>query len=174
MIPAMTRKRVVRAALCAGIVLGGCGGGGDIDAGGGASADRGLVEFVGCMRRQGIQLGDPVVTGDDKVEIRPAPGAPVAPRAAFDAATRACEAEGYSRFGDGERQHLDRSKEDQAVAFARCARRQGIDLPDPRFEDGAITNWEPDGLGIDVEAPDVVAVGESCAGESGFNPWQDL
>ncbi|HVF13147.1 MAG TPA: hypothetical protein VM942_01040 [Acidimicrobiales bacterium] len=171
----MTRKRVVAAALCAAIVFGGCGSAGDdVGAGGGASADQGLAEFVGCMRRQGIQLSDPVVTGGDKVEIRPAPGAPIAPQEEFDAATRACEAEGFSRFGDGERRRLDRSKEDQAVAFARCARSHGVDLPDPRFEDGAITNWEPDGLGIDVEAPDVAAVGERCAGESGFNPWEDL
>ena len=162
-------------ALCSGVLLAGCGrGGGGVDVAGGASVDQGLVDFVRCMRRHGIQLADPVRTGDDKVEVRPAPGAPLASRQEFDEATRSCEAEGHSRFGDGQRRRLDRSKEDEAVAFARCVRGEGVDLPDPRFEDGAVTNWDPDALGIDVEAPDVVAVGERCAGATGFNPWEDL
>lgn len=173
-IPAMRRQLVV-AALCAGVLLAGCGrGDGGIDGAGGAAVEQGLVDFVRCMRRHGIQLADPVATGDDNVEVRPAKGAPVASRQEFDAATRACEADGHSRLGDGERRRLDRPEEDEAVAFARCVRREGVDLPDPRFEDGAVTNWDPDSLSIDVEAPDVVAAGERCAGTTGFDPWEDL
>lgn len=161
------------AVVMAGLLVAGCGGGGGTGRAAPA-ADAGLAEFVQCMRRHGVPLADPVVTGTDEVEIRPAQGAPVVARADFDAATRACEAEGHHPFGGGARQAPDRDREDRAVAFARCARREGIALPDPRFEDGEVTNWDPAALGIDLEAPAVVAVGGRCTRESGFDPWEDL
>lgn len=158
-------------------MLGACGGGQEGGSGAADSAplDEGLLEFVRCMRRQGIQLADPKITGEDKVEIRPAQGAPIASRADFDAATEACEREGYSRFGTTKpKRTVEPDREDNAIEFARCARREGVDLPDPRFEDGAITNWSPAALGIDLDDPDVVAIGETCARESGFDPWKEL
>lgn len=134
------------------------------------------MDFVRCMRRHGIQLADPVVTGRDKVEIGPAPGAPLAPESEFDAATRACEAEGYSRFGKaGDRgRGGDGVDEEGALAFARCVRRSGIPLPDPRFERGAVTNWDPERLGLDLDDATVIAAGQSCARETGFDPWEEL
>lgn len=159
--------------LGAGVLLAGCGDGAGPVAGG-EGRDEGLLAFVRCMRGEGIPLADPVETGDGKVEVMPAPGQPLAGRAAFDAAVAACERRGLRRFGDGSRPGGDRSREDGAVAFARCVRRLGIDLPDPRFRDGEVANWAPSELGIDIEAPAVVAVGERCARETGFDPWEEL
>jgi hypothetical protein len=170
----MRRTRCTALAV-AGLLLAGCGGA-EPRAAGQAAPDQGLLDFVRCMRRQGIPLADPVVTGEDRVEVRPLEGAPLAGRAEFDAAADACEAEGFHRFGDGgERRPRDgdRDREDAALAFARCVREAGVELPDPRLEDGEITNWDPDRLGIDLTDAQVIEVGRRCADRSGFDPWED-
>lgn len=160
----------------AAVLVAACGGagGGPAEPARGASGAGGLVDFVRCMRRHGVALGDPIVEGD-RVEIPPAEGAPLASRADFEAATAACEDEGHSRFGsDGERRRLDRRQEEEAVAFARCVRRKGIELPDPRFQNATVSNWDPEQLGIDLDDPEVVAVGEQCTAATGFDPWEEL
>lgn len=160
--------------VLAALVAAGCGGGDPGPAQEAGAPDDALMEFVRCMRGHGVQLGDPIVRGDS-VEIPPARGVPVVSREEFEAAEAACRAEGHGGPAmAGSRAGVDTGVQDGAVAFARCVRRHGIDLPDPRFDDGTVTNWDVDRLGIDLSDPRVLAVGDRCSGETGFNPWEDL
>jgi hypothetical protein len=95
------------------------------------------LDFARCMREHGIAMPDPEV--DDKGRIRmrvgPGPGGGAKPDPKkLEAAQQACGK--WMGGGDGDRQ-LDPAERDAMVAFARCMREHGVDMPDPT-DDGLV------------------------------------
>jgi hypothetical protein len=117
--------------------LGGDGAGDRQQAGGGDGSARkdpqeAALEFARCMRGHGVDMPDPEV--DSKGRIRVTIGSPAGkggrpdPRK-LNEAQQAC---GHLMGGGGEGPgKLDPKAQDAMLAFARCMREHGIDMPDP-------------------------------------------
>jgi hypothetical protein len=88
------------------------------------------LDFARCMREHGVDMPDPEVDDQGRVRVRiGAGGAGARPDPKkLEAAQEACG--GLMGGGDGDRQ-LDPAARDAMVAFARCMREHGIDMPDP-------------------------------------------
>jgi hypothetical protein len=87
------------------------------------------LDFARCMREHGIDMPDPEV--DEQGRIRSRVGGPGGARPdpkKLEAAQQACGS--LMGGGDGDPQ-LDPAERDAMVAFARCMREHGIDMPDP-------------------------------------------
>jgi hypothetical protein len=104
-------------------------------AGGGDVKQRALA-YARCMRQQGIDMPDPKFDAQGRMAQQLPPGVgPDDPK--FKAADQACKQYGP---GGGEPEKPDPQEQQQLLAFARCMRQHGINMPDPK----------PDG-GIDVD-----------------------
>ena len=130
------------AVVVAGLTLAACGGGGESAGAGssgaaGAGGDRAKLEQAAlkhaeCMRRQGIEVPDPKPGEGGIVLSGPPSGADPGARQ-----RAAAKCEKYLR-GVPPPKLSDEQKTamlDGALKHARCMRRQGIDFPDPRFDD---------------------------------------
>jgi hypothetical protein len=107
-------------------------------------------KYAECMRKHGIDMPDPKFSKNGGVSIQAAPeggdgggGTPQGPSPQFQAADKSCKhfvddaVNGSGKKPDPEQQ--ERMKE-AALAFAKCMREHGIDMPDPQFEgDGRVT-----------------------------------
>ena len=140
----------------AALALTACGGG---DAGAGTTAsprDRaqeGALRFARCMRASGVDLPDPEVGDNGMVRIGPGPGqAPAGSSTpgdpAFRRAERRCRRHLQAGGGAPDPQQLAEHR-DAFVAYARCMRAEGVDMPDPG-EHGLLVG---PGQGTDPEAP---------------------
>lgn len=169
-VPAMKTKTTTTmlAALVLAGLLGACG---DDDSADGASdggADDAVLDWVECMREEGIELSDPVTDPGGGVSLGdPGDASPED----MDAAQEVC---GPSP-GLGAQ---DLSEEDQqaaALEFAECMRNEGIDdFPDPDFSDtgpGGAAGESDEEVGvaplapfgdIDLDDPEVAAAFEAC------------
>jgi hypothetical protein len=110
---------------------------GDGQTGGGSgTADKdpqeAALEFAKCMREHGVDMPDPEVDSQGRMRItvggpggegdRPDPKK-------LEAAQQAC---GHLMRGGGDGPgRLDPKAQDAMLAFARCMREHGIDMPDP-------------------------------------------
>lgn len=123
--------------------LGACGGG-DANSATGADADSqsaedARVKFAQCLREQGIDVEDPGQGGG--LRFRRGRGEnPEGPTfedsGRFEEAAEKCR-EKYPDAAPPELSEEQRQEfQDQALAFARCMREQGIDMPDPEFGEG--------------------------------------
>ena len=153
------------AALTLTLVLAACGGGGEAEGaadGSGAGTDRreAALKFAQCMREHGIDHPDPDANGLFRIES----GQNVnRDSAAFSEAREACEKYLAQMGPPPELSEEDRKKmEEQMLAFARCMREQGIDMPDPTFEDGRGFSFEIDPNGLDPSDPDFRAAEQEC------------
>src|SRR6266511_2982359 len=114
--------------------LGGDGAGDQQTDGGSAKKDpqEAALEFAKCMREHGVDMPDPEV--DSRGRIRVTIGSPGGKGSRPDpkklnAAQQACgNLLGGGGAGPGK---LDPKAEDAMLAFARCMREHGIDMPDP-------------------------------------------
>jgi hypothetical protein len=93
------------------------------------------LDFARCMRGHGIDMPDPEVDEQGRIRVRvgrdsPGGGARPDPKK-LEAAQQACGS--LMGGGDGDRQ-LDPAERDAMVAFAKCMREHGIDMPDPTGE----------------------------------------
>jgi hypothetical protein len=145
--------RLALAVLGLGLALAACGGSPDGDrvaslSGNGATgttngtaedADKdpqqAALDFARCMREHGVNMPDPEVDDQGRIRMRvgsdgPGGGARPDPKK-LEAAQQACGS--LMGGGDGDRQ-LDPAERDAMVAFARCMREHGIDMPDPTGE----------------------------------------
>jgi hypothetical protein len=103
-----------------------------------------LVEFAECMREHGVDMPDP--DADGRMTFRQRPG----DEKKYEDAQRECQ----DLLPQGEGPRL--SEEDQqvmqeaALAFAKCMRAEGVDMPDPTFgEGGGLQLQLPRGVGPD-------------------------
>jgi hypothetical protein len=143
--------RLALALLGLGLALAACGGSPDGDrvaslSGNGATgttngtaedADKdpqqAALDFARCMREHGVNMPDPEVDEQGRIRVRIGAGGggerPDPKK--LEAAQQACGS--LMGGGDGDRQ-LDPAERDAMVAFARCMREHGIDMPDPTGE----------------------------------------
>jgi hypothetical protein len=141
-----------------GLALAACGGGGGDDGvatlGGDAAGENdngdesgekdpeeALQKWAECMREHGVDVPDPQVEDDGGPVIIQGPrdGA-AADREAAEEAQAACAKYMEGVVNDGDRPARDPEQEqamrEWALDFAECMRDEGIDFPDPQFQDG--------------------------------------
>lgn len=131
--PARTARRAAAAALFAALSLGlvacsGDSGGGAKDAGSGGSgakteADKAL-EHRECLREHGVDIPEPKPGEAGTTVELGAKGGKV------EKAFKACR----SKAAGGGAEELTQAEKDKMIAYARCMRENGIDMPDPKFE----------------------------------------
>jgi hypothetical protein len=173
--------RLALAVLGLGLALAACGGSPDGDrvaslSGDGATgttngtakdADRdpqqAALDFARCMREHGVDMPDPEVDEQGRIRVRIGPGGPGTgarpdPKK-FEAAQKACG--GLLGGGDGDRK-LDPADRDAMVAFARCMREHGVDMPDPTGEGGLVMRKDDDKGGPDPESEKFQEAEQAC------------
>jgi hypothetical protein len=171
------RPTVVALGLGLAMILAACGGspGGDRVAslsGAGATTTTGAtdaaakdpqqraLDFAKCMRAHGVDMPDPEVDDQGRIKMRIGGGkASERPDPKkLEAAQKACG--NLIGGGDGDRQ-IDPAERDAMVAFAKCMREHGIDMPDPTG-DGLTVRGEKDGGGPDPDSEEFKAAEQAC------------
>jgi hypothetical protein len=134
---AMTRSPLILGAVVGALALGACGssnddGGGASGRGSGDKAFDGALKYAKCMRDHGIDVPDPqrVGSGGIKQTMKVGPGINTAK---VQAAQKECEK--YMQIGGGRAPSAaERAKVQNAMlAYAKCMRAHGVDMPDPKF-----------------------------------------
>ena len=149
----MTSTRVHLLALpivTASLALAACGGD---DNSSGASGDdqaqfrEAALEYAECMRRNGVDMPDPVA--GEGIRLSMPDGVP---RATVERAERSCR----KHLEDAEPPELSeeeqREMRERALKHAQCMREHGIDFPDPTFGEGGRIEQRLGG-GIDPNDP---------------------
>lgn len=113
-------------------------------------AHEGALKFARCMRDNGVDLPDPQVGRNGLVKIAPRAGdgsgasaAPTDP--AFRRADERCRKHLAAGGGAPDEAMVARHR-DAFVAYARCMRAEGIDMPDPSGAGGIVMRPGEDGL----------------------------
>jgi hypothetical protein len=110
------------------------------------------LAYARCMRRHGINMADPKLGAGDRVgSLLPEGVSPEDPK--FQAAQQACQQ--YTPDG-GQPPNLSPQQQQQLLAFARCMRQQGIDMPDPKPGGGF------DLRGVNSDTPKFQAAQQTC------------
>lgn len=124
------------------------------------------LDFVQCMRDNGVDMADPTVDADGSVNLTP-PGGPGGDdidedvgQAAFDACSDRLEGASFLPSDD------DLTDiEDQLLEVAQCLRDEGIDVDDPDLSGGiAGTPGGPFGPDFDPDDPATAAAIDVCSG----------
>jgi hypothetical protein len=177
-----TRRRRVRPALAAlglglALVLAACGGSPDGDGvatlgGGDQAGDDGAqnasaskdpqqraLDFAKCMRSHGIDMPDPQVDDQGRVTMRIGPGQGGGGQRPdpkkLEAAQKACG--DLMGGGDGPGQ-IDPEARDAMVAYAKCMRSHGVDMPDPTGDGMVLRRGE----GPDPESEEFKQADKAC------------
>jgi hypothetical protein len=125
----------------------------------GKDPQQAALDFARCMRGHGVDMPDPEVDDQGRIKVRiGAGGSGQRPDPKkLDAAQKACG--GLLGGGDGDRQ-LDPAERDAMVAFARCMREHGIDMPDPTGD--GLTVRRDKGRGPDPDSEKFKAAEQAC------------
>ncbi|MEP7055436.1 MAG: hypothetical protein ABI912_09335 [Actinomycetota bacterium] len=135
-----------------------------------------LVAFAACMRKNGVQMSDPEVQADGKIEMKASAGPGATGKKAskplagtgggpkldpnFAKAQKACKQYEPKRGKD-----IDPQKEAEmqagALAYAKCMRENGVDMPDPQFDEGGGVTMQMGG-GPDQDEAKVKAADKVC------------
>ncbi|MEU6920974.1 MULTISPECIES: hypothetical protein [unclassified Streptomyces] len=89
------------------------------------------LEHRKCLREQGLDVAEPK-PGEDGRGITIGGGGKS--KKEMEKAFKACQ---DKAVGGGPKE-LTQAEKDKAVAFARCMRKNGFDMPDPKFDGGAM------------------------------------
>ena len=139
------------------------------------------LDFARCMRGQGIDMPDPKVDEQGRVQVRigagdggPGEGGARPDPKKLEAARKACGGR-FGGGGDGSGQ-IDAKARDAMVDYARCMRAEGVEMPDPSG-DGLLLRR---GEGPDPDSAKFQAADKACnhhlanlsrpQGESGGQP----
>jgi hypothetical protein len=134
---AMTRSPLILAAVGAALALGACGGSNDNGSGAsnksqGDKAFEGALKFAKCMRDHGVDTPDPqrVGSGGIKMTMKAGPGTD---NAKVQAAQKDCQK--YMKIGGGRAvSAAEKAKvQNSMLAYAKCMRQNGVNMPDPKF-----------------------------------------
>jgi hypothetical protein len=149
---AMTRSPLILAAVGAALALGACGGSNDNGSGAGNKSQgdkafEGALQFAKCMRDHGIDMPDPqrVGSGGIKQTMKSGPGTD---NAKMQAAQKDCQK--YMDVGGGRAvSAAEKAKiQNATLAYAKCMRQHGVDMPDPKFSSsGGGTTFQLGGPG---------------------------
>jgi hypothetical protein len=132
-----------------------------------------MLAFARCMREHGIDMPDPDTSGGGPGVLTfraEASGEKLDAGAdKFKEANDACK----DLMGDAGPQNMspEQAKEaqDQALAFSRCMREHGVNMPDPNFDgEGHVMMKIDDSSGIDPSDPKFEAAQQACG--SAFGP----
>jgi hypothetical protein len=119
--------------------------------GGSIQAD---LAYARCMRQHGINLPDPKTDANGRTDWGEArPVNPDDPK--FKAARQACR---QYRENGGQAQRPSPQQQQEMVAFARCMRQHGINMPDPK-PDGTV-----DMRRVNPDDPKFKAAERACPG----------
>ncbi|MEU5897965.1 MULTISPECIES: hypothetical protein [Streptomyces] len=121
------------------------------DGGKGADADKAFKERE-CLRKQGLEVAEPK-SGED---VRGITIGGDMSKEKMEAALKKCGA-GGGRSGKGPSQ----ADKDKMLKYAQCMRRNGFDMPDPKFDGGAM-QAQPMPKG--AEAKKMEKAAEACKG----------
>jgi hypothetical protein len=146
------------------------------------------LEFAKCMREHGVDMPDPVVKDDGNggggvlIQVGGPNGDKTPPdKQTMDAANKDCQhflQESAGSFDPPSPEEQEKMKE-KALAFAKCMRDHGIDMPDPQFgDDGTFSvsvGAGPDGTGpvtngppVDFNSKEFQDANEACGQDGGF------
>ena len=109
-----------------------------------------------CMRQHGINLPDPQLTADGIGQQLPSPAEVNSPK--FKAAEQACR---QYQLGDDQSRPPSAQERQRALAFARCMRQHGINIPDPKITANGIEEQPPTGADRD-DKPRLRAALQAC------------
>lgn len=144
-----------------------------------------LLEWVECMRAEGVDVADPTVDADGNLTLGARPGGAGAQgddaqagqagdlRESFDAAGEVCGDTPIQRGGLGFSDVDQTAFQDAFLVFAQCMRDEGFDVADPQFD--AAAGGGPGGGGgaggifgdLDLEDSTTSAAFDACQ-ESAF------
>jgi hypothetical protein len=174
----MTRNPLLLFAVGAVLALGACGSAdGDKDSGGAAGtgqdhAYEGALKFAKCMREHGIDMPDPTKTADGGILQKsggPAKGGGKGPEKGLGPdnpkmKSALADCEKYQDEGGGEAPSpAEQAKlQDAFLAYSKCMRGKGINLPDPKFDGGKVTMALKRGSGPNPESPAFKAADKAC------------
>jgi len=125
------------------------------------------LAWAKCMREHGVDVPDPQVGEGGRLTIRPGGAGRRLGDVDSDAFQKAREACG-SPFGSGGPPALtDEQREqlqDTMLAFAKCMRAHGVDMPDPDFsgQGGVFRVGGGPGQGVDPDDPTFRKAQEAC------------
>lgn len=176
------------AAIALAVLLGACGGGGGgtgvASAGGksgsGTSGDKkekpskketeeAFRKFAQCMREHGVEMPDPQFDEDGGPVVAGSGGDQAQPdRERFDQANKECEhfIKGVVNESGRKPDAKEQKKiQEQALKFAKCMRAHGIDMPDPKFDEGRV---EISPGGADPNDPKFKEAQEVCSKKAGL------
>jgi hypothetical protein len=134
-----------------------------------ASSEEALLDFVECLRDQGVDIADPQVDADGNLVLNPEAPAGVdaaeqseADHARFrddyEAAQEVCgepPEDAVAGFDHGDEAEHD----DNQLAYAQCMRDAGFDVPDPDPSDTGDREREEE---LDFDDPAVQAADQQC------------
>jgi len=135
------------------------------------SPEDAALAFARCMRDHGVDMPDPDTSGGGgmvKFGSTSAAGTKIdVDMQKFQDANKACQ----DLLGDGGPQNMSpkqqQEMQDQALAFSRCMREHGVDMPDPTFGgQGTVTMKIDSGTGIDPSDPKFEAAQQACGSPS--------
>jgi hypothetical protein len=171
----MTRTRmglVPGLLLVLALAVAGCGGGGDgrsggvaslggdqatstTSPGGGKDSQQAALAYARCMRQHGIDLPDPKFDAKGRMaQQMPTGVGPDDPK--FKAANQACKR--YLPDG-GAPPKVNPQAQQQMVAYARCMRQHGVDIPDPKPGGGIDVDGSK---GVNPDDPKFKAAERAC------------
>jgi hypothetical protein len=126
----------------------------------GASSDpeQAALAHARCMRQHGINTPDPKITADGVVHPPPHVEQPTRQKSPkLRAAEQACQQ--YLSNG-GQARKPNAQEQQQMVAFARCMRQHGVNVPDPQITaDGPELRYP---RGVDPDDPRLKAAERGC------------
>jgi hypothetical protein len=104
-----------------------------------ASADpqQAMLDYARCMREHGIDMPDPVINQDGSGAISMTSGSATGSgpsKSEMDTAQAACQHFMDSAFLQGPAQEMSQADQDAMLAYSKCMRDHGIDMPDPVFD----------------------------------------
>jgi hypothetical protein len=137
------------------------------------SPEDAMLAFARCMRDHGVDMPDPDTSGGGGMVQIGGTGTDGSKLDAdmqkFQDADKACR----DLLGDAGPQNMSpkqqQEAQDQALAFSRCMREHGVNMPDPTFGgQGQVTMKIDSGSGIDPSDPKFEAAQQACG--SAFGP----
>jgi hypothetical protein len=126
-------------------------------AGGGDDRQKAL-NWARCMRQHGINLPDPSFDAQGRVVPPEPPALGDAAKRKYGAAEQACRQ--YETSGGPPPHPPSAQERQQALAFARCVRQHGINVPDPQITADGI--YQPLPEGMERDDPRLRAPRQAC------------
>jgi hypothetical protein len=170
-IPAWKPAATALAALGLAVLLAACG------APVGASApptatpdpEKAMLQFAQCMRAHGINMPDPTSNGNGGFSVRISGKGSEGGMAQMQAAQKACQKyQPKLSGGTSDNPAQFAQMQDRMLAFARCMRRHGINMPDPKFTNNGggpigVTLGKPGSNSFDPRSSQFQSAQKACS-----------